>query len=280
MAQRLPFTKMHGAGNDFVLLDARAGKLVPDAAQLRAMADRHRGVGCDQILLVTDTRQADCLAGYRIFNADGSASEQCGNGARCIAAWLHRDGALPLASRVRLDSPAGPIGAEVLAPLDVRIDMGQPDFSPQASGFAADDSGPEHVFDVDGRKVHAHVVSMGNPHAVVEVASLDDPELTELGPAITRHPQFAAGCNAGFVQVLDAQHVRLRVHERGAGWTLACGSGACAAAVAMIAGGRCQSPLTITLPGGTLAIEWSGPGDTVRMRGPAAFVFEGEWPLS
>lgn len=281
MPQRLRFSKMHGAGNDFVLLDARAGKPVPGPAQLRAIADRHFGVGCDQILVLTDPDSEACLAGYRIFNADGSASEQCGNGARCIAAWLHREGVLPLVTKVWLDSPAGRIGAEVLAPLDVRIDMGQPDFSPQASGFQADgDTGPEHELDVDGTRVRVQVLSMGNPHAVVEVASVDDSALARLGPAITGHPRFAAACNAGFAQVLDRHHLRLRVHERGAGWTLACGSGACAAAVAMIARDRCQSPLHVALPGGTLTIDWDGPGQPVRMRGPAAFVFEGEWPLS
>lgn len=280
MPQRLPFSKMHGAGNDFVVLDVRGDQPLPAPARIRAMADRHFGVGCDQVLVVTDPRQAGCLAGYRIFNADGSASEQCGNGARCIAAWLHRAGVLPLASPVQLDSPAGCIGAEVLAPLDVRIDMGRADFSPQASGFTADNGGPEHDLAVNGGLVHARVVSMGNPHAVVEVASVDDPAQEPLGPAITGHSRFAAGCNAGFAEVIDAHRLRLRVHERGAGWTLACGSGACAAAVTMIAAGRCRSPVEVELPGGTLGIEWAGRDEPVRMRGPAAFVFEGEWPLS
>lgn len=274
------FSKMHGAGNDFVLLDARGAQALPTNEQIRAMADRHTGVGFDQLLIVCVAESAGCLAAYRIYNADGSASEQCGNGARCIAAWLHRDGALPLNRLVSLQSPVGRIGVELLSPLDVRIEMGEPDFSPERSGFVdADSAGPTQEIEVAGRNTNIHIVSMGNPHAVVEVGSSDGAVLAELGPALSRHTRFQAGCNAGFVSLIDTHDLGLCVHERGAGWTRACGSGACAAAAAMIATGRCASPVRVTLPGGTLDIEWSGPGQTLWMRGPAAFVFEGEWPL-
>ncbi|MGA7297162.1 MAG: diaminopimelate epimerase [Rhodanobacteraceae bacterium] len=276
----LRFSKMHGAGNDFVLLDARAGKPLPDARQIRAMADRHTGIGFDQLLTITTADASGCLTAYRIHNADGSESEQCGNGARCIAAWLHRDGVLPLNQAQKLQSPAGPIGVEVLAPLDIRIEMGEPDFSPARCGFVEPGhAGALQRLEIAGRSINIQLVSMGNPHAVLEVDASDEPALAELGPALSQHPRFKAGCNAGFVQHVDDHHVRLRVHERGAGWTRACGSGACAAAAVMMASARCTSPVNVSLPGGTLLVEWSGRGHPLWMRGPAAFVFEGEWPL-
>lgn len=274
------FSKMHGACNDFVLLDVRGAQALPSNEQIRAMADRHTGIGFDQLLIVCAAESTDCLAAYRIVNADGSSSEQCGNGARCIAAWLHRDGVLPLNQLASLQSPVGRIGVELLSPLDVRIEMGEPNFSPERSGFAdADSTGPTQRIDVAGRDTDIHIVSMGNPHAVVAVDPGNEAMLAELGPALSSHTRFQAGCNAEFVSLIDAHHLRLRVHERGAGWTRACGSGACAAAAAMIATGRCTSPVRVTLPGGALDIEWPGPGRTLWMRGPAAFVFEGEWPL-
>lgn len=277
----LPFSKMHGAGNDFVLLDCRRGQALPAAELIRTMADRHTGIGFDQLLILTDADSPDCLAGYLIHNADGSASEQCGNGARCIAAWLHRDGVLPLNQRVSLQSPVGRIGVELRAPLDIRIEMGVPDLAPASTGFVdATGATNRQTLSVHGHAVSLHLVSIGNPHAVIEVASLADPDLLQTGPAISSHARFAKGCNAGFVEYADAHHLRLRVHERGTGWTRACGSGACAAAAAMIAAGRCASPVQVSLPGGTLDIEWPGPGQALWMRGPAAFVFEGEWPLS
>lgn len=277
----LPFSKMHGAGNDFVVLDGRQRDPGLARDSITAMADRHTGIGFDQLLLIDPARSPDGIAGYRIFNADGSTAGQCGNGARCIVAWLHRHAGAPLGQTLHLDSPAGRIGARLWAPLDVSVEMGEPDFDPRRAGFTGSLAAtPTLALDVDGHQHAVQVVSMGNPHAVLTVASLSDPTLETLGPALGRQPEFADGCNAGFVHVIDPHHVELRVHERGAGWTRACGSGACAAAAAMIGTGRCANPVRVTMPGGTLAVDWPGPGRKLWMRGPAAFVFEGMWPLS
>lgn len=272
---------MHGAGNDFVLVDARGGRRPPATATIRAMGDRHTGIGFDQMLVVVDSGLGGCVAGYRIFNADGSAAEQCGNGARCVAAWLQRDGVIDLNRPARLDSPAGEIGVVMASLDDVQVEMGEPNFGATAIGLDAPEAAGSTVALALGKaQWPLHPVSMGNPHAVLEVVSLDDPKLQELGPALSCDPRFANGCNVGFVLLENPHFLQLRVHERGAGWTQACGSGACAAAAAMITSGRCQSPVQVRLPGGQLEIRWDGTGHNLWMRGPASFVFEGRWPLS
>ena len=273
----LRFTKMHGLGNDFAVLDARAAPLPLNAGRIRAMADRHTGIGFDQLLVIEPARTAGCMAAYTIRNADGSLAEQCGNGARCIGAWLHRAGVLAAGVAVRLDSPAGVIGMQLTDATHVTVEMGEPVFEPAKIPFAAAAAAARYPLDVAGEHIEIAAVSMGNPHAVLEVASVDDPRVQRLGPAITAHPRFPRGVNAGFAEVLSAGHIRLRVHERGAGWTLACGSGACAAVAALQQSGRVADTVRVDLPGGSLAIRWPGPGDSLWMTGPAAFAYDGEW---
>ena len=275
MTQR--FSKMHGIGNDFVVIDARTVPLALDATTIRAMADRRTGIGFDQLLSIEPPRDPSCAFYYGIWNADGSPSGQCGNGARCVAAWLHRAGALAAGETVRLESPSGPVAVRVESGGEVTVDMGEPVFAPARVPFVADAEADDYAIDVDGQSLRMGAVSMGNPHAVLVVPSIEAPELATLGPALTRHGRFPHGANAGFVEQLSRDHLRLRVHERGAGWTLACGTGACAAMAVLRRRGEVDERVRVDLPGGTLEIRWPGAGQTLWMRGPAAFVFEGEW---
>ena len=273
----LRFSKMHGAGNDFVVLDLRQGAGPPDAALGRALADRHAGVGCDQILTIEPPRSEGAVASYRIWNADGSHAAQCGNGARCVAAWLVRDGTAG-GDRFVLDSPSGQHAVERLPDGDFRIAMGVPDFDPRAVPLAGFDSAQdEYVVALGQPAVRFGAVSMGNPHALVEVDDVDEAPVAELGAALQRHPAFPDSVNVGFVQVLSPASIRLRVFERGAGETLACGSGACAAAAILMRRGRVAREISVALPGGTLCIGWRDDAAPITMAGPAAFVFEGEW---
>ncbi|MFC5742249.1 diaminopimelate epimerase [Dyella tabacisoli] len=269
----LRFSKMHGIGNDFVVLDCRQQRFALSEAQIRAIADRRTGVGFDQLLSVEPARDPSCAFYYGIWNADGSATGQCGNGVRCVAAWLHRAGALAIGDTVRLESPSGPVAVKLLAADRVAVDMGEPDFAPAASGF----DGSDHRLGLGSDRVEIGVVSMGNPHAVVHLADVADPSVPAWGPALTSHPRFAHGVNAGFVQKLTHDHLRLKVHERGSGWTLACGTGACAAMAVLRQRGEVGQSVQVDLPGGTLQIDWTGPGHPLWMTGPAAFVYEGEW---
>lgn len=273
----LRFTKMHGLGNDFVVLDARATPPPLSDARIRAMADRHTGVGFDQLLIVERARDPACVAAYSIRNADGSIAEQCGNGARCIGAWLHRAGALAIGTDAHLESPAGVIGMRLLDAHAVTVEMGEPEFEPARIPFDAPARSDAYLLDVAGEAIEIGAVSMGNPHAVIRVLDLTDPRIEKLGPLLTSHPRFARGANAGFAQVVDPAHIRLRVHERGAGWTLACGSGACAAVAALHQAGVVAADVRVELPGGVLDIAWHGPGHSLWMTGPAAFAFDGEW---
>lgn len=270
------FTKMHGAGNDFVVLDLRHGAPAPDAALCRALADRHTGVGCDQILTIEPPSAAGAVARYGIWNADGSASQQCGNGARCVAAWLVRDGVAD--ETFALDSPAGrhPVSRDGDA---FRVAMGVPEFAPARIPMAGVDAAQAlYALPVDGVGTLAlGAVSMGNPHAVLEVDDIEVAEIERIGRAVQASAWFPESVNVGFVQVLDAGHVRLRVFERGVGETLACGSGACAAVAVLVRRGRTARSVAVTLPGGTLDIDWPADTATLTMSGPAAFVFEGEW---
>lgn len=273
----LAFTKMHGIGNDFAVIDARHTPFSVDPALIAAMADRHTGIGFDQLLTLQASSQPDCAFGYGIWNADGSPSGQCGNGARCVAAWLYRDGAIGLDDEVRLQSPSGAVGIRIRDPGMVSVDMGEPDFRPVQIPFEAARAEPDYTLDLDGRPLQIGAVSMGNPHAVVEVDDLTAPALDALGPQLTAHKRFAQQCNAGFAQVIDTGHIRLRVHERGSGWTRACGTGACAAMAVMRLRGRVEADVHVELPGGSLLIHWPGPGHPLWMTGPATFVYEGRW---
>lgn len=273
----LRFSKMHGCGNDFAVIDSRQGVLVLDAGTIRAMADRHTGIGFDQLLSVEPARDGASAFYYGIWNADGSPSRQCGNGVRCVAAWLHRAGALPIGKAVQIESPSGPVTVRLVDAHHVTVDMGEPIFAPACIPFDAPAAEHRYLLDVGQQSWEIGAVSMGNPHAVVVVDDLQAPHLAQLGPGLTRHPRFPEGVNAGFVQRLDAHHVRLRVHERGSGWTLACGTGACAAAAVLRQRGEVEARVQVDLPGGSLYIDWAGPGERLWMTGPAMFVFEGEW---
>ena len=268
---------MHGLGNDFVVLDARAASLELDPTTIRAMADRHTGIGFDQLLIIERAHDPACTAAYSIRNADGSPSEQCGNGARCIGAWLHRAGAMALGEAVKLESPAGIIGMRLTDPATVAVEMGEPQFNPARIPFDAPAATDTYALEVDGERIDIAAVSMGNPHAVLEVDDLADARIERFGPAITAHARFPRGANAGFVEVTNDRNVKLCVHERGAGWTQACGTGACAAVATLHRRGRVTNDVRVELPGGTLDIEWQGPGHALWMTGPAAFVFDGEW---
>ncbi len=280
----LRFTKMHGAGNDFVVLDLRRAPASPTSELCRALADRHTGVGCDQILTIEPPRSPAAAASYRIWNADGSTSQQCGNGARCVAAWMLRDSAESdpercLAGHFQLDSPAGTHAVDVLNLHHYRIAMGVPQFAPVAaiplSGFDAPQD--EYGVDIGGQMLRFGAVSMGNPHAVIEVDDVDAAPVAMLGLALQRHAAFPESVNVGFAEVVARDRIKLRVFERGVGETLACGSGACAAAAVLMQRGRIDREVAVELPGGTLNIAWPEDGVQIAMSGPTAFVFEGEW---
>jgi diaminopimelate epimerase len=271
----LRFCKMHGAGNDFVVLDLRDGTPPPDAALSRALGDRHRGVGCDQILTIEPPRSDGAVASYRIWNSDGGNAAQCGNGARCVAAWLVRDGSAR-GERFVLDSPSGRHAVERLGDDAYRVAMGVPRFDPASiplRGFAhAQDA---YVLDLDGREVRFGAVSMGNPHALLVVDDIARAPVAKLGPALQASAAFPDSVNVGFAAVVGRDAIRLHVFERGAGETLACGSGACAAVVAGIERGLLDSPVTVETRGGRLTIAWAGGDNPVWMKGPAISVFEG-----
>jgi diaminopimelate epimerase len=273
----LRFSKMHGSGNDFVVIDSRDGALALNPSLIRAMADRHTGVGFDQLLSVEPARDGASAFYYGIWNADGSPSGQCGNGVRCVAAWLHRAGALSIGQTVQIQSPSGPVAVRLVDAHHVTVDMGEPIFDPPRIPFDTAPAASHYAIDVDGQALEIGAVSMGNPHAVVVVDDLTAPELARLGPALTGHARFREGANTGFVQRVNRAHVCLRVHERGAGWTLACGTGACAAVAVLRQRGEVDAQVQVDLPGGSLRIEWNGPGERLWMTGPASFVFEGEW---
>ena len=273
------FSKMHGAGNDFVVLDLRDGTPPPDAALASRLADRHFGVGCDQILTIEAPRSGEAVASYRIWNADGSASQQCGNGARCVAAWLVRDG-VARGDRFRVDSPLATHEVVRLGGDRYSIAMGVPQFDPAKiplAGFSA--AQDRYTIELGGETVHFGAVSMGNPHALIEVTDIDAAPVAVLGSALQSNGVFPQSANIGFVQIVARDRLRLRVYERGVGETLACGSGACAAAAILIRRGAIDRQVDISLPGGDLHISWPDDAAEVIMSGPAAFVFEGDWKL-
>jgi len=274
----LPFTKMHGLGNDFVVLDGIRDKIDLTAAQLRLLAHRRLGVGCDQILVVEKPTRSDVDFRYRIYNADGGEVEQCGNGARCFVHFVRARGYTD-STRIRVETAGGIIVPEIVAGDEVRVDMGVPRFEPASIPFIGGNDAVVQQLDVDGEIVDVAVVSMGNPHAVQRVADVDRAPVTTQGPRIEHHPRFPQRVNAGYMQVVDRATIRLRVWERGAGETLACGTGACAAVVSGIRRGLLDARVRVETTGGRLTIEWPGPDAAVSMTGPATMVFEGTWEI-
>ena len=275
---KLRFTKMHGLGNDFVVFDGISQTVALTSEQCRRIADRHFGVGCDQILLVEPPTRDNVDFRYRIFNADGGEVEQCGNGARCFVRFVHDHG-LTDKDMIRVETASGVIEPRLLDSGQVRVDMGAPRFAPADVPFTAESEAPTYALKIGQHVLDVAVLSMGNPHAVLRVNDLDSAPVDILGPAIESHARFPQRVNAGFMQVLTPHDIRLRVYERGAGETLACGTGACAAAVAGIRQGWLASPVSVHTRGGDLIIEWAGAGQPVYMTGPAETVFEGEMEI-
>ena len=271
----LRFTKMQGLGNDFIVFDAIRQHVDLDPATIRRLADRRFGIGCDQILLVEPPRLAGTDFHYRIFNADGSEVEQCGNGARCFARFV-RDQGLSDRDEIPVGTAAGPIRLYLEPDGQVRVDMGPPELTPERIPFQADTSSPTYDLEIDGETLTIGAVSMGTPHAVLLVEDVETAPVARLGPLIESHPRFPRRVNVGFMQILTPAHIRLRVHERGAGETLACGTGACAAVVSGRLRGLLDTRARVSLPGGDLMIEWRGLSQTVWMTGPAETVFQGE----
>lgn len=274
----LEFTKMHGLGNDFMVVDLISQRAYFDSLTIQRLADRHFGVGFDQLLVVEPPDVPNADFKYRIFNADGSEVEQCGNGVRCFARFVH-ERQLTSKTKIKVQTKAGIVEPELGANGWVRVNMGYPKFLPQEIPFVAD--APESLYDIDlagGEKLTIDVVNMGNPHAVTIVQDILTADVARLGPQIESHERFPQRVNAGFMQILDEQHARLRVFERGVGETLACGTGACAAAVSGMRRGLLASKVEIELAGGKLQIEWK-EGDVVWMTGPTANVYEGRLDL-
>ncbi|MCE1184732.1 diaminopimelate epimerase [Zoogloea sp.] len=279
MSSTLAFTKMQGLGNDFVMIDAVRQTVDLSPERVRALADRHFGVGCDQLLVVEASTTPGVDFRYRIFNADGGEVEQCGNGARCFARFVFEQG-LTDKREIRVETRKGIITPRLEDDGRVTVDMGVPVLTPAEVPFISDSDAWVQPLDVAGNSVAITAVSMGNPHAVQVVANVDSAPVAEQGPLIERHARFPARVNAGFLQIVDEHRVRLRVYERGAGETLACGTGACAAVVTGILRELVATPVTVETRGGELTIAWDGPGTPVMMSGPAVTVFKGEISLA
>jgi len=270
----LRFTKMHGLGNDFVVIDGVSQAIAMTPVLARKLADRHFGIGCDQVLVVEPPSRHDVDFRYRIFNQDGNEVEQCGNGARCFAKFV-RDRHLTGKSTLRVETATGVIMLRVKANNLIEVNMGVPILTPPDIPFVADRKAISYPLSVDGKELSISAVSMGNPHAVLTVSDIQTAPVYTLGPAIECHHCFPQRVNVGFMQILNRQQINLRVFERGAGETLACGSGACAAVVAGHLQDLLDSSVTVNLPGGSLQIEWPGENQPVIMSGPATTVFHG-----
>ncbi|MGD8743709.1 MAG: diaminopimelate epimerase [Granulosicoccaceae bacterium] len=271
----LRFSKMHGLGNDFVVIDAINQHVELDAARVRALADRHYGIGCDQLLVIEPPRNAGSDFFYRIYNADGSEVAQCGNGARCFARYV-RDHGLINRDEIRVDTSAGAMTLYIEADGQVRVNMGLPRFEPAEIPLIASVRQPLYTLEVNDDTVQLGAVSLGNPHAVMRVDDIENAPVASLGPRLESHPAFPERTNVGFMQILDRNRLRLRVFERGAGETRACGSGACAAMVIARQQDLVGDMVTVELRGGNLQIQWKGEGEPVWMTGPATQVFEGQ----
>jgi len=275
----LKFTKMHALGNDFVVLDAitQAVEMTPERA--KKIADRHSGIGCDQILLVEPPSNPDVDFDYRIFNQDGSEVNQCGNGARCFAKYVH-DRKLTGLRNIRVQTRAGKLVLKAHNNQSYSVCLGVPEFEPEKIPYLGSGSinGKARI-ELDSESLEFSLVSLGNPHAVVQVPSVKKAKVKKLGKALQKHPHFPESVNVGFMEILNPQEIRLRVYERGAGETLACGSGACAAVISGIKNGLLEGAVTVNLPLGKLTIEWAGPGQAVELSGPATTVFHGQTRL-
>lgn len=271
------FTKMHGLGNDFMVIDAINQAIELNPEQIRQWADRHFGIGFDQLLIVEPPKTADTLFTYRIFNADGGEVEQCGNGARCFARYVHDKG-LTAEKEIPVGTASGRIVLHITDSGDVTVDMGRPMFTPANIPFITEQEATSYPLTLDdGSEWLIDAVSMGNPHAVLEVEDVNTAPVGHIGPMIEHHRQFPNRVNVGFMQIIDRQHIRLRVFERGTGETLACGTGACAAVVSGIRRNRLDSPCLVDVRGGRLSVAWTGKTqDSVLMTGPAQSVFEGQ----
>jgi diaminopimelate epimerase len=274
----LTFTKMHGLGNDFVVIDGVRQSVTLTAEQARYLADRRHGVGCDQILLVEKPQSPDVDFNYRIFNADGGEVEQCGNGARCFARYVFEEG-LTTKTRIPVETASGRMELVLLDDGQVTVNMGVPRLLPEEIPFDAPAQAQHYALNVNSLSVDIGAVSMGNPHAVLTVENVDSAPIEKLGPLIERHVRFPKRVNVGFMQIVTRNHIRLRVFERGAGETAACGSGACAAAVVGQIQGALDTEVRVSLTGGDLVISWAGIGQPLYMTGPATRVFEGQIEL-
>ena len=271
---RIDFTKMHGTGNDFIVFDAPADPALLTPQRLQSLADRRTGIGFDQALVLEPARRADSAVFYRIFNADGDEVEQCGNGARCIAALLHRRG-LSRNDALTLDSPAGLIRARIDGAGRVSVDMGVPDFDPASLPFVAPEQAERYRLQVVGEAHEIGAVSVGNPHAVLTVADVDEAPVATLGPAIEHHERFPRRVNVGFLEIGARDAVRLRVHERGAGETRSCGTGACAAVAVGRRRGLLDTPVRVSVRGGELQVNWAGSGEHIWLTGPTEISYQG-----
>lgn len=265
---------MHGAGNDFVVLDLREQEFEVDADVARRLAHRRTGIGCDQLLVLHQPQAPGCVVSLQVWNADGSRAEQCGNGVRCIGLYLHQRGET-IDNRARIEGPVAFMDVAVGADGLVTAGMGQPEFDPAKVPVNAAKSDGWYTLETGGQQLRLAAVSIGNPHAVVPVEAHDGEAFSRLGPAISTHPAFPEGCNAGFVRLVDRNTVELRVWERGSGPTLACGSGACAAAAVLIANKMADSPVEVRQNGGILVIEWTDKDAELTQKGPAVHLYEG-----
>ena len=272
---QLKFTKMQGAGNDFVVIDGYSQSVALSANQIKKIANRYFGVGCDQLLMVEKSTSDNVDFKYRIFNADGGEVEQCGNGARCFARYVSEKG-LSHKQEINVETASGVIVLQLQADDQVTVNMGAPIFEPARIPFNATNQQAQYALSLDTQTVTISAVSMGNPHAVMVVDNIEAANVAQLGPQIESHIDFPQRVNAGFMQVVNADEINLRVYERGSGETLSCGTGACAAAVSGMQLGLLQSPVLVNTRGGKLSIAWAGEASPVMMTGPAEFVFEGQ----
>src|ERR1700728_8068 len=273
-AMRIDFTKMHGLGNDFIVLNLPADACLPSREEWRALADRHGGIGFDQALVLLPPRRSSTDVFYRVFNADGGEVEQCGNGARCVAALLHRRGQ-GNGGTLTMDSVGGLLHARVLADGRVSVDMGVPDFDPRSLPFDALAMSATYTITAGGQNIELGAVSIGNPHAVLRVEAVESAPVEHIGRALQASPHFPRQVNVGFMQIIHSGEIRLRVYERGVGETLACGTGACAAAAVGRSLGLLAADIEVRAPGGRLSVHWEGAGQSIWLTGPAQQAFEG-----
>lgn len=270
----MKFTKMHGLGNDFVVIDAVTQNVRVSASMVKRLANRSMGIGCDQVLVIEPPSDSNIDFNYRIFNQDGGEVEQCGNGARCLARYV-QDRQLTGKNPIRVKTMNRVMTLELMDNKLVRVDIGVPQFEPSEIPFETDQRALLYPIDVDGNSYEVAAVSIGNPHAVLQVDDIDNAPVSELGAKLESHPRFPNKVNVGFMQIVDRQNINLRVFERGVGETRACGSGACAAAVAAMQQELVDSSVTVHLTGGDLRIDWRGSSEPILMTGPAVSVFHG-----